>query len=113
MRNGLERSDENDERPAGNDGKAQDGSLNAAPERKAIRSTSIACVGGNSRVCLGSFLMPKDETAESKKAFIEDVKAKSMGGGRVDLYEVLAERILPAIKWAESKGAQCSRRLGA
>lgn len=62
--------------------------------------------GGNSRVCLGSFLMPKDETAESKKAFIEDVKAKSMGGGRVDLYEVLAERILPAIKWAESKGAQ-------
>lgn len=76
------------------------------PERKAIRSTSIACVGGNSRVCLGSFLMPKDETAESKKAFIEDVKAKSMGGGRVDLYEVLAERILPAIKWAESKGAQ-------
>lgn len=62
--------------------------------------------GGNSRVCLGSFLMPKDETAESKNAFIEDVKAKSMGGGRVDLYEVLAERILPAIKWAESKGAQ-------
>ncbi|MBM6705257.1 FAD-binding protein, partial [Sutterella massiliensis] len=53
-----------------------------------------------------SFLMPKDETPESKNAFIEDVKAKSMGGGRVDLYEVLAERILPAIKWAESKGAQ-------
>lgn len=61
--------------------------------------------GGNSRVCLGSFLMPKDDSAEAKKAFVEDVKAKSMGGGRVDLYEVLAERILPAVRWAESKGA--------
>ena len=62
--------------------------------------------GGNSRVCLGSFLMPKDDTPEEKKIFIEDVKAKSMGGGRIDLYEVLADQILPAVKWAESKGVK-------
>lgn len=61
--------------------------------------------GGNSKVCLGSFLMPENNSEEAKKAFIEDVKKKSLGGGRSDLYEVLADNILDSIKWAESNGA--------
>lgn len=61
--------------------------------------------GGNSRVCLGSFLMPENNSPEARKAFIEDVKKKSLGGGRTDLYEVLADNILDSVKWAESNGA--------
>lgn len=61
--------------------------------------------GGNSRVCLGSFLMPENNSPDAKKAFIEDVKKKSLGGGRTDLYEVLADNILDSVKWAESNGA--------
>ena len=61
--------------------------------------------GGNSRVCLGSFLMPENNSPEAKEAFIEDVKKKSLGGGRTDLYEVLADNILDSVKWAESNGA--------
>ncbi len=53
--------------------------------------------GGNSRVCRGSFLMPKDKSPEARTAFIEDVVKKSMGGGRTDLYEVLADQILDAV----------------
>lgn len=61
--------------------------------------------GGNSRVCLGSFLMPENNSPETKKAFIGDVKKKSLGGGRTDLYEVLADNIMDSVKWAESNGA--------
>lgn len=49
--------------------------------------------------------MPENNSEEAKKAFIEDVKKKSLGGGRSDLYEVLADNILDSIKWAESNGA--------
>lgn len=49
--------------------------------------------------------MPENNSPEAKKAFIEDVKKKSLGGGRIDLYEVLADNILDSVKWAESNGA--------
>lgn len=58
--------------------------------------------GGNSRVCLGSFLMPQNDDEASIKSFVEDVKKKSLGGGRTDLYEVLGKNILNDVKWLES-----------
>lgn len=30
---------------------------------------------------------------------------KSLGGGRTDWYEILADNILDSVKWAESNGA--------
>lgn len=62
--------------------------------------------GGNSRVCLGSFLMPQNDDEASIKSFVEDVKKKSLGGGRTDLYEVLGKNILNDIKWLESLGGK-------
>lgn len=62
--------------------------------------------GGNSRVCLGSFLMPEKDDPEALAAFVEDVRKKSLGGGRVDLYEVLGKNILRDVGWLESMGAK-------
>ncbi len=67
--------------------------------RKAMR-------GGNSRVCMGSFLMPKENTPQAKKDFVEAVAKKSLGGGRLDLYQVLADNILPTVSWVESMGGK-------
>lgn len=62
--------------------------------------------GGNSRVCLGSFLMPKDNSEAARRDFVEAVKSKSLGGGRTDLYEVLADNILDTVAWIEKKGGE-------
>lgn len=61
--------------------------------------------GGNSRVCLGSFLMPENDSEEAHRAFVEDVAKKSLGGGRTDLYAVLGDNIRTDIAWLESMGA--------
>ncbi len=62
--------------------------------------------GGNSRVCLGSFLMPENDSEDARKAFVEDVSKKSLGGGRLDLYNVLADNILDTVTWAEARGGR-------
>lgn len=61
--------------------------------------------GGNSRVCLGSFVMPENDSEEARRAFVEDVAKKSLGGGRTDLYAVLGDNIRTDIAWLESMGA--------
>ena len=61
--------------------------------------------GGNSRVCLGSFLMPESDGEEARRAFVEDVAKKSLGGGRTDLYAVLGDNIRTDIAWLEAMGA--------
>lgn len=71
-----------------------------------IDKVKKALKGGNSRVCLGSFLMPKDNSDEAKKDFISAVESKSLGGGRTDLYRVLADEILDAVAWAEKHGGK-------
>lgn len=62
--------------------------------------------GGNSRVCLGSFLLPKDSSAEARTAFVDDVAAKSLGGGVKELYRLIADHIIDDVAWAESHGGQ-------
>lgn len=62
--------------------------------------------GGNSRVCMGSFLMPRDGSEASRQTFVEDVSKKSLGGGRKDLYRLLADNVLDAVQWAEGHGAK-------
>ena len=71
-----------------------------------IDKAKKAMRGGNSRVCLGSFLMPADKSDQAKQDFIEAVEKKSLGGGRTDRYRVLADEILDAVEWAEKHGAQ-------
>lgn len=62
--------------------------------------------GGNSRVCLGSFLMPEKDDEQSIKAFVRDVTKKSLGGGRTDLYEVLGKNIRKDVAWLEKLGGK-------
>ncbi|MEG1681251.1 MAG: FAD-dependent oxidoreductase, partial [Stenotrophomonas sp.] len=62
--------------------------------------------GGNSRVCLGSFLLPKDNSPEVRAQFVDDVAAKSLGGGVKELYQLIADHIIDDVAWAESHGGR-------
>ncbi|MCU0949600.1 MAG: FAD-dependent oxidoreductase [Burkholderiaceae bacterium] len=62
--------------------------------------------GGNSRLAGGLFAVPRDDSAEAKKDYLEDFAKKAMGRGNVEIYKVLAERAHESVAWVKAQGGE-------
>ncbi|PWB66012.1 MAG: hypothetical protein C3F17_02295 [Bradyrhizobiaceae bacterium] len=62
--------------------------------------------GGNSAYAAGIFGMPRDDSQESRKMFLEDFVAKAQGRGNAKLYAVLAANARADLAWLRQNGVQ-------
>jgi fumarate reductase flavoprotein subunit len=62
--------------------------------------------GGNTRLAGGLFAIPTEDTAESRKAYLEDMTKKAQGRGNVELYKAISERVRADVDWLRGMGVE-------
>ena len=59
--------------------------------------------GGNSKLALGSIVIPKDRSKEAADAYFEDFIKKSTGRGNAELSRIIADQVNDGIDWLRAQ----------
>ncbi|MDD5169274.1 MAG: FAD-dependent oxidoreductase [Syntrophales bacterium] len=62
--------------------------------------------GGNSRLALGTIVIPKDRSKEAADAYFEDFMKKSAGKGNAELSRNIADQVNDGVDWLRAQGVE-------
>ena len=62
--------------------------------------------GGNSKLALGTIIVPKDQSKAAADAYFEDFVKKSTGRGNAELSRLIADHVYEGIEWMRMQGVQ-------
>lgn len=62
--------------------------------------------GGNSKLALGTIVIPADRTKAAADTYFNEFMTKSMGQGNAELSRILADQVLDGIDWLKSQGVE-------